>query len=161
MKVGELAQRLDVPYRDVRYVLEQALLPAGVEEKPGRGDHRELDPSQALWLAIVLKLKAIGLKTPIAAEVATFSRRAVTATTQNLNWEYTFDPFKGKLTTKNQWIVEVADLKFIRLVTTANPSKRHLHAEPWHTIQKLQPADEISPIVTVQIDIAGLCRLLT
>ena len=58
MKVGELCERLDVSYRDARYVLEEGILPKGVDENPGKGDHRDLTNDQAFWLAIVLLLKA-------------------------------------------------------------------------------------------------------
>ena len=70
MRVGELCRRLGVPARQLRYVLEEGHRPPGVADAPGRGDHRELDPAQTFWLAVVLALKQTGVRTPVAARLA-------------------------------------------------------------------------------------------
>jgi hypothetical protein len=161
LNLGELCQRLSVPYRHARYVLEQRILPRGVEEKPGRGDHRQLDPAQAFWLGIVLMLKQSGVKTPMAGEIADFARQTVREVTQNLNWGGTFEPFLGRLETENQWCVDIGDLKYLRLVTTANPSHQGLYEFPWSEIGKPnKKADGATPAVTIRVDLTCLARLL-
>lgn len=158
MRVGELAERLGVPYRDVRYVLEQGVLPPGVEESPGRGEHRDLDAAQSFWLAIVLVLKRNGVRVPDARRVADFARQGVRGVTQNLNWEHPFEPFRGRLETQNQWYLDVGDLQYVRVVTTANPSIDGLFAFPWTDITTRKSADAAAPIVTLRLDLAGLAR---
>jgi len=160
MRVGELAKRLQVSYRDVRYVLEQGVLPPGVEESPGRGEHRDLDPAQSFWLAIVLMLKRNGVRVPDAQRIADFAREGVRGVTQNLNWEHFFDPFRSMLITTNQWYVEIGDMQYIRLVTTANPSVDGLYAFPWTVIGKRTAADDAVPVVTIRLDLAHLARMM-
>jgi hypothetical protein len=160
MRVSELAQRLSVPYRDVRYVLEQGILPKGVEKHPGRGEHRELDPAQAFWLAIVLNLKSIGIRTPVAGEIADFTRQWLRSTTQNENWEFPFEPFLGRMVTTNEWYIEIGDMKYIRLVTNANPSVRGLYSFPWSWLTKRGSAGEVQPIVVVRVDLARLAGMM-
>jgi len=158
MRVGELAERLQVPYRDVRYVLEQGVLPPGVQESPGRGEHRDLDAAQSYWLAIVLMLKRNGVRVPDAQRVADFAREGICGITQNLNWEYTFEPFRGRLETENQWYLDIGDLQYIRVVTTANPSFQGLYAFPWVVVATQKPAENAAPIVTLRLDLTALAR---
>lgn len=160
MRVAELSERLKVPYRDVRYVLEQGHLPKGVEESPGKGEHRELDPAQAFWLAIVLKLKQSGLRTPLAAAIADFAKTAVHGIARGLMWEHGFQPFQGHMKTDNQWYLDVGELKYIRVATTANPSVDGLDVMPWSVIGKSQTVRGVDPIVVIRVDLARLARVL-
>lgn len=160
MRVSELSERLGVPYRDVRYVLEQGVLPAGVNENPGRGEHRDLTPAQAFWLAIVLVLKQNGLKVPVAGVVAEFAKRAVKGVARHLNWEHPFNPFEGKLDSGNGWWVEVGDLKYIRMVTTANPSVNGLFEFDWTDLTSNAAARDAAPVVIVRLDLTCLARLV-
>src|SRR3954452_17783240 len=121
IQLGELCRRLDVPYRHARYVLEEGILPEGVESEPERGHHRQLTPAQAFWLGIVLKLKQSAVKTPLAARIADFARLAVRSVSQNLAWDPRFSPFDGGLATEGRWYVDVGDLAYIRLATDTNP----------------------------------------
>jgi hypothetical protein len=160
MRVSDLSERFGVPYRDVRYVLEQGVLPVGVDESPGRGEHRDLTPVQAFWLAIVLVLKQNGVKVPVAGRVADFAKRGVKGVARSANWEYSFDPFAGKFDTDNGWWVEVGDLKYIRLVTTANPSVDGPFEFDWIKLSDNSAATDADPIVTVRLDLTRLARLL-
>jgi hypothetical protein len=160
MRVGELAERLHVRYRDVRYILEQGGLPLGIEEKPGRGEFRDLNPGQSFWLAIVLNLKQIGIRVPIAKQVADFAREAVRTVTQNYNWERSFEPFLGKLETENQWYVDIGDLKFIRLVTSACPSIEGLCELPWSIVGQRKTVQDVVPVISVRVDLTRLASLM-
>jgi hypothetical protein len=160
MRVSELSERLGVGYRDVRYVMEQGVLPAGVDESPGRGEHRDLTPAQAFWLAIVLVLKRSGVKVPVAGRVADFARRAVKGVARNLNWEHPFDPFAGQFATENGWWVDVGDLTYIRLVTTANPSVRGQYEFDWTELATNSLAKAAAPVATLRLDLSRLARLL-
>src|SRR5690349_5568630 len=99
MRIGELARKIGVRYRDARYVLEQGHIPKGVEESPGRGEHRQLELKQAFCLALVLLLKANGLRAPLAAQIAEDLRIKVRSIASNLGWDPGFDPFLGKFET--------------------------------------------------------------
>ena len=160
MRVGELAERLQVPYRDVRYLLEQGVLPAGVEESPGRGEHRDLDPAQSYWLALVLMLKRNGVRVPDAQRIANLARHAIRGTTQNANWEYPFEPFQGQFETQNQWYLDIGDLQLIRVATTANPSVQGLYEFPWVVIATQKLAENVAPIVTLRLDLSALARMM-
>jgi hypothetical protein len=159
MRLGELCRRLQVPLRDGRYVLEQGIIPKGVEESPDRGNHRHLTAEQAFWLGLVLKLKGAGIKAPVARQVADFAEEALRAVTQNLNWEWTFHPFQGRLMTEQRWYIDVGDLRYIRIATDTNPSHEGLYEFPWSILGKRKTA-EVNPIVILRVDVAGLARLL-
>src|SRR4051812_21388691 len=150
--LGELSRRLDPPYRHARYVLEEGILPDGVEPDPERGHHRQLTPAQAFWLGIVLKLKQSAVRAPLAARIADFAKEAVRTVTQNLNWEHPFSPFDGKLETINRWYVDVGDLTYIRLVTDTNPSVQGLHEFSWRHVDRNEAADGVVPAVIVRVD---------
>lgn len=159
MQIGELAERLSVPYRDVRYVLEQGIVPEGVEESPGRGDHRQLSPAQGFWLAIVLALKQNGIRTPLARQIADFAQAGVRGISANLSWDPGFNPFQGMFATDHQWYVDVGDLKYLRMATTANPSRQRLDEFPWMLIGKHKTV-EVAPVVIIRLDIRRLAELL-
>ena len=160
IQLGELCRRLDVPYRHARYVLEEGLLPEGVEPDPDRGHHRQLTPAQAFWLGIVLKLKQSAVRTPLAARIADFAKRAVRGVTQNANWERNFSPFDGDLGTENRWYVDVGDLKYIRLATDTHPDYDELFEFPWSFIDRHEVAQGAEPAVLIRVDIARIARLI-
>jgi hypothetical protein len=160
IQLGELCRRLDVPYRQARYVLEEGLLPEGVDPEPDRGNHRQLNSAQAFWLGIVLKLKLSAVRTSLAARIADFAKHAVRGATHNLNWESTFAPFAGRFDTEHRWCVDVGDLRYIRLATDANPSVDGLFEFPWLHVDRYTPAPEAAPAVLIRVDIARIARLL-
>src|SRR4051794_20078644 len=114
IRLHELCECLQVPVRHVRYVLEKGFLPQGVEEAPNSGNHRQFDAAQAFWLAILLKLKENGIATPLAAEITGYAYSSVRTVTQNLGWEPQFMPHLGRLQTKHDYYIEIADHKYIR-----------------------------------------------
>ena len=161
IKLKDFCQLLEIEDRDVRYILEQGHVPKGVAERPMTGNHREFGPDQAFWLAIVLKLKHTGLKTPLAARVADFAARAVRATTQNLSWDRTFLPMTGWFESDHQYFVDVGDLTFIRLVTDAYPSREGLYAFPWSPVEGRRKPDKIwTPFVILRLDITQIAKVL-
>jgi len=159
MQIGELVARIGVPYRHARYVLEQGLLPLGVVENPGRGGHRQLEPKQAFWLALLLILKVNGLRAPLAAQIAEDLRISVRTITGNLNWDGTFNPFLGKFETQFEWFADIAALRFVRLVTSSNPSRRGLFELPWTEIGTRKSSD-MRPLTFIRIDLTGLAHKL-
>lgn len=157
--VGELCQRLKVPYRHVRYVLERGFLPDGVDPSPERGNHRVLHAEQAFWLGVLLKLKQAGMKTPMAAKVADFTMRGLRAVAQNLNLDRHFAPHLGKLQTEYQWYVDIGDLRYVRIATTAEPSRR-LHEYNWILLRTKEDARDATPIVILRLDVGRLAAML-
>jgi len=160
IQLGELCRRLDVPYRHARYVLEEGLLPEGVDAGPERGHHRQLAPAQAFWLGIVLKLKQSAVRAPLAARIADFAKEAVRAVTQNLNWERPFSPFDGRLETEGRWYVDVGDLQYIRLATDRHPSVEGLYEFPWRHVDRRAEAKGVEPAVLIRVDIARIARMI-
>ncbi|MBI1313085.1 MerR family transcriptional regulator [bacterium] len=161
IKLSELCRRLDVKQRDVRYVLQHGMVPDGVAEDPGQGNHRTFNAEQAFWLAIVIKLKAAGLKPRQAAEIADWSRR-LKGLTRNLNWDWNFSPFDGALHTQQKWVIEVGDGSCVRILTDANPSRRGLQDETgWVSLSSRMQNVEFIPVVTIQVNLSQLARALT
>jgi hypothetical protein len=145
MLLGELCRRIRVEQRHVRDVLKEGFLPNGVGPQPGPGNHRQLSPAQAFWFAIVLKLKASALRTPLAAEVADYARDALRSFARQLGWDSEFAPFNGRLGTEKWWYVEVGDLQFVRLVSDANPDGGGLVFEsPWTELEQEPRARRLS-----------------
>lgn len=161
MKIGELCRRLSIPYRHVRYVLEEGILPPGIEGDPGKGEHRDLDSGQAFWLAVVMKLKQNGLRMALAGEIANLAQRGVQGIAINLAWDREFRPFAGQLQTEHQWYVDIGDLEYLRMATTANPSGGgRLEEHPWVRIADSQAAPQARPVVIIRLDLARLAELL-
>jgi hypothetical protein len=158
-QMQDLCRRLGVPVRDARYVCEKNWLPPGVPQDPGRGNHRLLTPRQAMWLGIVLKFKAAGIKTPLAVRVAAFAE-SIRGMSKNLVWDWKFSPFDGALDTDHRWNVEVGDQRYIRFVTDANPTEPGLHEMTWVEMGTGQEATGVRPIVCVCLDLSALARLL-
>lgn len=161
IQLSDICKALRVGHRDVRYVLEQGFVPKGVYVKPASGNHRQFSGGQAYWLGLVLKLKAAGIKTPLAATIADYATRSIQTVTQNLGWEYTFLPTHGQLETKNGYKVEIADLKYIRFGTDTNPSKKGYVWFDWHLVKKPgEPIRDVQPYVVISVDLAFLARQL-
>jgi hypothetical protein len=160
MQVGELCRRLEVAYRHARYVLEEEILPAGVDPAPDRGNHRQLDAGQAFWLGIVLKLKKSGFRTPLAAEIANFTMEGIRTLSQRLSWDPGFRPFQGMLDTEYQWFVEVGDLKYIRIETNADNVKGQPYVSEWFPVGSRRAAKNIVPVVTIRLDLSRLAQVL-
>ena len=162
IQLGEICRRLDVRERDARYVLEQGHVPQGVEQAPESGNYRQFDPKQAFWLAMVLKLKSVGVKTPLAATIANYAQRALQTVTQNLGWEWQFLPQAGRFDTANEYFVEVGDLQYIRFVTDAQPGHAgRLTKFDWHHVDRPGKAVEgVRPCAIIRLDLAEIARLL-
>src|SRR5262245_37702367 len=96
ISVGELCRRAEVPYRDVRYVLERGILPNGVDPNPDRGNHRLLTGGQAFWLAMVLRLKQQGIRAPVARQITEFAKDAIRGIAGNASFDPRFHPFLGQ-----------------------------------------------------------------
>ena len=111
MKIGELAQRLGVPYRNVRYVLEQGHQPAGTETNPGRGALGSSTAKQTFWLALVLILKPNGLRLPLAAKIAEDLRLSMRVFTGNLVGMAALIPFLGRFETQHEWYLDIAEFR--------------------------------------------------
>jgi hypothetical protein len=158
-QMQELCQRLAVPYRDARYICERNWLPLGVERDPGRGNHRQLTAAQAMWLAVVLRLKVAGVKTPMAVRIAAFAER-IRGMTRNLGWDWEFSPFDGALRTTKRWILEAGDMRYVRFLTDANPSKQGLDEMTWVDMKSRKPVPQAAPVVCTRVDLSALARLL-
>jgi hypothetical protein len=155
MQLGELCRRLGVPSRHARYVFEQEL--AGFESGPGTGHHRQLAPDQAFYLGIVLKLKASGVQAPLAGAIAGLTAGFF----QMLDlrkWDPDFAPFKGQLSTKLDWYLEVADREFYRIF--AEREKKIVFPGEWLRYDvRIKPKD-VQPSVRIQVNLTRIARLL-
>ena len=159
-KLRDFCDRIGVTYRDARYALAHGFVPEGIDQDPGRGNHRLFNHRQAFWLAIVLKLKAAGIKPKLAAEMAKWAER-ITGYSVNLGWEWTFAPFNGQLRTEYKWFLEVGDASFVRILTDANPSREGVNDESgWVEMKSGNACKDAEPTVIVRIDLGGLSSQL-
>ena len=160
LTLREFCDRIGVKYRDARYVLAHGMIPDGIDEEPGRGNHRTFNYRQSFWLAIVLKLKAAGIQPKLAADMAKWAER-VKGFALNLGWDWNFSPFDGKFATEKQWYMEVGDAQFVRLLTDANPSREGVMDESgWVEMNSRKRRSAASPTVIVRIDLSSLSNLL-
>ena len=146
--------------RQVRFVLEQGFVPQGVAQHPSTGNRREFRPLHAFWLAIVLHLKNSGMKTPAAAMVANMASEGVRIVTQNFNWDGKFLPLEGSFETEHQYFLDIGDLKYIRLVTDANPSHDGLYEFPWRPVKGQGKVHAYEPFVILRLDLTHIARVL-
>jgi hypothetical protein len=161
MQIGELSARLDVSYRHLRYILEQGILPKGVDADPGRGEHRDLKPEQAFWMGIVIFLKQNGIRTPLAGKIADYSIEVLRTTGSAFGWDYRVNPYWGRFETDNQWYVDVGDLTYVRVATTANPRNEGVLEEgKWTIIGTQKCVPDAKPIVIIRLDLTRLTHML-
>lgn len=160
IKLNTLCERLGVSYRDARYALARGIIPKGIENEPGRGNHRVFDWNQAFHLAVVLKLKAAGMSTPLAGLVSEFAAR-IQGLSVNLGWDYEFVPLRGKFQTEHRWYLDIGDAQFVRHVTNASPSCRaELEELDWVDMHTRRLAKSAEPVVVVRIDLGQIAKLL-
>ncbi len=147
--------------RQVRFILEQGFVPKGVAERPSTGNRREFGPSQAFWLAIAVLLKSNGLKTSTAVEIADITSKGIQMVAQNLSWEPTFLPMKGRFDTDHSWYLDIGDLKLMRIVTDANPSKSDLYEFDWQPVSGRSKIHRgLAPFVVLRLDLTQIARVL-
>jgi hypothetical protein len=162
LRVGELCRRLDVPYRQVRYILEENILPLGVDPAPARGNHRQLTAAQAFWLSMVLKLKASCVAAPQAATIADLTQGLFHKTVDTRRYDPDFAPFAGRLRAKLNWYLEIGDLRWFRvLAEQEKPLKRVFSGvwSFWHAAFSV-PEGDWTPVVSLRLDLTRLARLL-
>jgi len=162
MQIGELSERLDVPYRLVRYALERGHADRWIEQYPGRGHHRDLGGGEAFALGLLLKLKQVGMRTPVAERVVGLVEEGVRTVARALCWDPGFRPFAGNLETRHRWTAEVGDFKAIRLATDANPSGGGKMTEfDWSMVGKRSKNfSDFKPCVSIKIDLTRLAAML-
>jgi hypothetical protein len=160
IQLGEFCRLFKVRDREVRYVLEEGYVPDGVRRAPSTGNPREFKPDQAFWLAIVLKLKNVGLKTPLAARAADYATEGLRNVSQKLSWDWRFVPKKGWFDTDHQYYTDIGDLEFIRLVTDACPSSRKLYEFDWHPVEGKRIPVIVKPFVVLRVDLGRIAELL-
>ena len=160
MKLKVLCERLAVDYDEARYTLARGVLPKGIEDEPGRGNHRVFNYSQAFSLAVVLKLKAAGIATPLAAKISEWSRD-VQHMSVGRSWDPQFAPFAGKLKAQCQWLMDVGDARFVRLVTDANPSSEgEMDVLDWVDMTTRRRCKQAQTAVIFRVDLALIAQQL-
>jgi hypothetical protein len=99
------------------------------------------------------------VRTQKAAEIAGFAER-IKGMSRNLGWDPPFSPFDGAFQTLHRWLLEVGDMKWVRIVTDANPSKHGLDPTDWVAMKTRSVEKSATPVIVVQIDLSALARLL-
>jgi len=161
MQIGELAARVDVPYRTIRYALERGHADRWVRGTDGSGHYRDLTDGEAFALALLLKLKLAGLRMRDAERVVELVDESLRFVASGFGWDHEFHPFLGQLRTSFQWFLEVGDGRTFRLRTNANPSRGgQMEDFPWTSIATHRTVDGFKPCVTIGIDLTRLAALV-
>lgn len=161
IQLKEFCRLFGFPDRPVRFVLEQGYVPTGVDEHPSTGNRREFGPRQAFWLAIAVLLRSNGMKTRTAAEMAELTTEGLRILSQNLVWDAAFLPMSGWFQTEYQHYLDVGDLRYVRLVTNANPSFEGLFEFPWRSVKKSGSLKGIAPYVLLRVDLTKIAHVLS
>lgn len=161
IQLRDFCALLGIQDRQVRYFLERGFVPPGVEESPSTGNRREFGPGPAFWLAIAVLLRQNAIKASVAAEIAGLATEGVRMIAQNLSWDPGFLPLSGYFQTEHEYFLDVGDLSYVRIITSANPSHRGLYQFGWKRLHgRSQVSLAITPFVTVRLDLREIARLL-
>lgn len=150
MQIGELAERLDVPYREVRYVLEQGFVPPKAEKQPGKGSHRQLDSEQVIWLAILLSLKKNGLAVPAAAKIAKLAMAKPVKT----------NPGDVLLHGADYDFIDVANQRFVRFSVDDAQAQDHTAQQGMWFDSKSKKEVRFDPLVYFRLDVQAIAQLM-
>ena len=163
MQIGQLADKLNIPVRSIGYALERGHADRWIERTPGSGFHRDLLPSEAFALGILMMLKRSGLRLPEAERIVVLIEEGFRTIAQGLGWDHQFRPFAGELQTDHQWEAEVGDGEGLRLGTDSDPSRGgEMWFSNWTTFsgRRRQELPGFLPCVTIRFDLARLCELV-
>ncbi|PQO36386.1 hypothetical protein DTL21_10845 [Bremerella cremea] len=171
IQLRQFCELFNVEHREVRYILEQGYIPKGVMKSPSTGNRREFQPDHALWLGIVLKLKQVGIRTPLAAMVAERAVEGMTIFAQLYGWDYGLFPFKGRLDADQNYFMDIGDLTCIRFVFDVFPTGRvsrdfriRMRARRylgWQPVDGSRcPVQDFEPFVTLRVDLLRIIKLL-
>jgi hypothetical protein len=133
-------------------------VPEGVEKAPDRGNHRDLNPKQALWLAVVLKLKASGLSTPHAVELANQIKSQIDLKACDLSQDPYFNPFAPVVRGKATTYIDVGDSSHVRLYSDPHAGVPPM-TQPWIGKDTVYPHLP-EPFVIIRVNISRLLELL-
>lgn len=155
IKLSELSARIDVEERELRYALARGIVPDGIPKTPGSGHHHQFDFRQSFWLAVAVRLKAAGLKTPLAGKIVKWCERDSRAGFFNTS------SFIGQLLSEETCRLEVGDAKYVRIVSYAKSgSPQQNRNTAWERLRKSRTCTDANPIVVVQVNLTELARLL-
>ncbi|MFW6171428.1 MAG: MerR family transcriptional regulator [Planctomycetota bacterium] len=162
IQLGAFCAALRVRPRDVRYILEQGYVPAGVDAAPNSGTYRQFTPRQAFWLAMIAQLKEAGIPVPLAAQIAHYCEQSLRTVARNLGWDRVFAPDLGRLETGHRYVAEIADRQYIRIGSNAAPSAGgQMQFFDWHRLGRgRRPVNDLRPCVTLRLDLAEIARRL-
>lgn len=161
IQLGEFCRLLQVSSREGKYVLEQGCVPKGIDKAPATGNHRRFSAGQAFWLGMVVKIKQSGIRLPLAAEIASHADQCLRGITQNLGWDWRFRPVQGEFDTDHQYLLQIGDSKYVRILSDANPSMTGLHEFDWQAVKSPgKPVADFRPFVIVQVDLSRIAAAL-
>jgi hypothetical protein len=159
LKLQAICERIGVDYDDARYTMAKGAIPKGIASEPGKGNHRVFGTRDAFMVAIILKVRAAGVSTSIAKQIAEWST-SIQMMAVDLGWDWQFAPFAGKLHSDKKWFLEIGDNQFARVITNASPSKRGYESTYWVEMATLRKRRTARPAVIFRVDIVRIAQLL-
>lgn len=159
LKLQAICARIGVDYDDARYTMAKGAIPKGVASEPGKGNHRVFGPRDAFMVAIILKVRAAGVSTSIAKQIAEWST-SIQAMAAELGWDWQFAPFSGKMHSNKKWFLEIGDNQFARVVTNASPDELGYDSTYWVDMSTIRKRRTARPAVIFRVDIVRIAQLL-
>ncbi len=162
IQLGDLCLLFDFPAREVRYLLERGFVPPGVDKSPSTGNRREFGPGAAFWLAIAVLLRRNGLNASAAAEVAGLATEGVRTISQNLSWDPGFLPLAGYFKTDHEYLLDIGDRAYVRILTDSCPSQTGLYQFGWRHLKSSSSLQlDVQPLVILRLDIRRIAEVLS
>lgn len=118
----------------------------------------ELAPQLRGDFASAQQLKECGMKAPTANMVASLTA-GMFGRADVRRWDTSFAPFQGRLTSNLNWYVELGDLRYIRLVAESANGET-VYRGDWLPLDLSRPTMDVTPIVSIRVDLTQIARLL-
>jgi hypothetical protein len=96
----------------------------------------------------------------VARQITDFTWKAFRAIVRGGNWKLPFEMDSGGPATGHEWFVDIGDMTYIRIATTANPGVKGLFTFPWSPIGVDKIAKDVTPLVLLRLDIGRLAWVL-
>jgi hypothetical protein len=156
MTLAELANRTSLSLRQLRYVLDQGLLPAGRVDSSGRGVARYLTEHEAFAIATAAVMMQAGLRQNVIRECVALLCRYETP--QNRRKHMNDVPLYQAYLARETSRLEIGDGVNMRLTGINNPQEKALDTG-WRQIAtgaKLD--DQYEPLIVITINLGLVSR---
>jgi hypothetical protein len=156
MTLAELANRAALPPRQLRYVLDHGLLPAGRIESRGRGAARTFTDFEAFGIACAAVMLHAGLRQAIVRDCIALLCRFQDGRPRKTADIPLFRAFQATKAAK----LEVGDGVNVRLSGTGTLAQQHFDTGWRQVATGVELVDGYEPLIVISINLDLLARLV-